>query len=229
MRKLHGKLLIPLLFLAGMSFFVAKSLSPSLDYSNIFLNLTTDFIVVIITIYYVDSVLKTHENERWKRADYSIISRIGNNILILIERICILFDLSSVMQEMYPKLYGPRGSSQFVVYLYFISEMTKKTPDHFQKLFMALTEEDREKINNTAKDCSPILSQALLLYGNRLPPELLLEIVDTQESIRLFLDEPSKDGFAIRILLEHLANIVEATRVEQLELHMKVDKKPRDQ
>lgn len=80
--------MIPLLIASGLTFGIAYSINKSLDYSSIFLNLSTDFIMVIVTIWYVDRILKRHEDEKWKDVDFSIKYKLYNLANSAIETIC---------------------------------------------------------------------------------------------------------------------------------------------
>ncbi|MBI5944869.1 MAG: hypothetical protein HY864_10920 [Chloroflexi bacterium] len=88
-KLLLWQLLIPLLIASGLTFGIAYLLNNTLDYPSIFLNLSTDFIMVVITIWYVDRVLKRHEDEKWKDVDLSIKYKIYDLANSAIETICI--------------------------------------------------------------------------------------------------------------------------------------------
>lgn len=74
---------------SGLTFGIAYLLNNTLDYSSIFLNLSTDFIMVVITIWYVDRMLKRHEDERWKGIDFLINYKVYNLANSIIETFCI--------------------------------------------------------------------------------------------------------------------------------------------
>lgn len=87
-KLLIWQLFVPLLIASGMSFGIAYLLNNRLDYSSVFLNLSTDFMMIVITIWYVDKVLQRHNNENWKEADFAIKYKIYILATYSIETIC---------------------------------------------------------------------------------------------------------------------------------------------
>jgi hypothetical protein len=88
-KLLLWQLLIPLLIASGLAFGIAHLLNKTVDYSSIFLNLATDFIMVVITIWYVDRVLKRHEEEKWKDIDRLLEYKLYTLANSAIETICL--------------------------------------------------------------------------------------------------------------------------------------------
>jgi hypothetical protein len=88
-KPLLWSLLIPLLLASALTLTLAYMLSGTLDYASIFLNLSTDFVMVVITILYIDRVLKRHEDEQYKGIDFLINYRLYNLANSIIETLCL--------------------------------------------------------------------------------------------------------------------------------------------
>lgn len=124
---LFWRLLIPLLALSALSLVLATLYSGSLDSVSILLNLATDFFMVIITIYYVDVVVKNNEENRWEKANSAIERRIGHQLIIIFDEVCILLGAGEVVPELGPKLIHTRSTPVTVENLYFIRKMKNKS------------------------------------------------------------------------------------------------------
>jgi hypothetical protein len=72
-RSLFLWLALPLLLLSVI-FLISSNSNPQ----SILLNIGTDFISIIFTVFYVDWVLKSNENDRWKNARFLITSEVGS-------------------------------------------------------------------------------------------------------------------------------------------------------
>ena len=87
-KNLIWKLLIPLFVLSAISLIAAKLLSKTFDYSALFLNLATDFVMVILTVYYVDRVINKEEEDRWDKIYRPVYFEILNIAFSALEDIC---------------------------------------------------------------------------------------------------------------------------------------------
>jgi len=221
-KLLFWRLLIPLLILSIISLILAYKSSGSLDlYANIFLNLATDFFMVIVTVYYIDKVLKDNEDRRWDQVNFSIGNRIAAKINPAIGYICKALGADKLIPEIYPKLYNPRGTPDTIHYLYFIHELEKRPGLGFNEEFVQLFEADKENILKQIESCSAALNEFLTFYSSHLPPELLLAIVDAQESIRLFYHEGNKDCSTVLIILQGLAKVIDETKIFPMKRYIK--------
>lgn len=71
-----GRLVLPLAFLFGLSLLIHREWPAE----GFFLNLATEIVGILITISYVDWILKQHEKQRWQSTD----KRIANRLRILL-------------------------------------------------------------------------------------------------------------------------------------------------
>lgn len=226
MNKLTLKLLLPLILLSLLSLGIAYLFDPTLDYASIFLNLATDLIMVIVTIYYVNEVLKSHEEERWFRANYSILTKIAGVALALIEQICVPLGVYSNewVQEMGSKVHNQRGTPQSALFLYFIRKISKKTAPEVRKLFELSDETQRSNLAQAIHEYHPKMQNLVDLYGVRLTPEVLEKIMETQSWIESFpIQGDNLDPWYLRTLLIYLADLVEVTGTERLDFYMDVE------
>jgi len=79
-RSLVIGLVIPLLILSVFFLYLSRPVS----YQDVVLNLATDFITIIITVFYVDWVLRQHDEVAWSQAEHYIaseVSVIGNSFI----------------------------------------------------------------------------------------------------------------------------------------------------
>ena len=65
MNGLGTRLVLPLLLLAGAAFAVNQWW----DAQGFFVNVATELLGIVVTVAYVDWVLKRHEQQRWGGAD----------------------------------------------------------------------------------------------------------------------------------------------------------------
>lgn len=75
-RELLFWLLIPLLVLAAISAF----LHTQFEWDGFFGNLTTELIGIIVTVAYVDWVIRRHEAKQWREAEERVLSRLQDFI-----------------------------------------------------------------------------------------------------------------------------------------------------
>jgi hypothetical protein len=196
------RLFIPLLLASGLSFGIAYLLNKSLDYSSIFLNLSTDFIMVLITIWYVDRILKRHEEEKWKDIELLIKLKLYELAGSAIESICAPMGIhDQSLQER--KEFEFKRNSQLLggMDIDYYGDFAKKyvagtfnppfAPDSQEEAF---AKQRRKTIRMSADGCKPILeqlkrlreeaTQIIDLYGARLTAEQLKSIMNFQMTIQ---------------------------------------------
>lgn len=71
-KSLWIRLVLPLVFVSGLTFLI----SIQWPTQGLFMNLATEVIGILITVLYVDWVLRYHEKQRWQSTDLIITNRL---------------------------------------------------------------------------------------------------------------------------------------------------------
>lgn len=79
-RNLWLKLVLPLTLLSALSLLVHRRW----EAGGFFINLTTELIGIVVTVLYVDWVLRRHEAERWKGTDARIRERLNKHAVLVV-------------------------------------------------------------------------------------------------------------------------------------------------
>ncbi len=76
MKQLVVWLALPLLGLAALLLLASYWLRTDSLMSGVFANLATELLGIVITVFYVDWVIRNHEREKWQRVDERIAERL---------------------------------------------------------------------------------------------------------------------------------------------------------
>jgi len=212
-KTLLFQLFIPLLIASSLAFGIAYLFNKTLDYSSIFLNLSTDFIMIIITIWYVDRVLKRHDEEKWKDIDFSIKYKIYTLANAFIVTICSPLGIHDTSLPEYEIFMNKLRSQKSGLNTDYYGDFAKKivaglilnSLDH-DPLKKHFARERLKQANITAEKCREIhdelkgfkddANQIIDLYGTRLSAEQLKALMDFQFWIEG--DIKSFDGYMAR-------------------------------
>lgn len=189
-RNLILRLILPLLALAILSMI----LSYPFTRKDIFINLGTDFIIIIITIWYVNWILNIHEKNKWLGVEEFISSEAGK---VAHGFISIIADQLKLSDKIFPSLGS--GSIQQVQtqIIENVKELDQEMIIDSLKRFNALQWNDlMESIEEKIADSSSLLIQ----FGSRIDPsgvecilkfrEAASRIISSYSIFKLFLGVP---------------------------------------
>lgn len=169
---------LPLLTLSALFLVLARPISTS----DLLLNIATDFITLIITIWYVDWILKKHEDAKWKGTHKFITSlagEIAHGAISTIAENCFL------SKEIFPRKNPPLHTRSLQDIQQEILENAKKLDrdnliGHLDKLSVPQWQGLFQSIGKFPNEISTFLSQ----FGSRLSPSELESILSLRRSIK---------------------------------------------
>jgi hypothetical protein len=188
-RLLFLGLSLPLLAISILFLFLARPFS----LSDLLLNIATDFITLIITIWYVDWILEEHDDAKWEGTHKYIIAFAGE---IAHGIVSIIAEKTGLSREVFPKNDPPFHTRSISDIQQEIIENVRKLSReniiaHLDKLSAIQWQELFQSLRKFQNDISVFLSQ----FGPRLRPyeqeailSMRMEIVSTISSYELFYD-----------------------------------------
>ncbi len=171
---LWKRLILPLGILTALSLVLAF-LVPSLN--GLFVNLATTFLGILLTVCYVDYILRRHDKERWSATTARIESRVQNLAVVTSQSFRTAFHIdASVIHQAVIDVFNPasvRTEILRVIRQELLPRVDAAVPTLNQKDWADLTGQ-LERIFRRR-------DQLIISFGNRLDPEvfaLLLKIED---------------------------------------------------
>lgn len=181
-RSIFTQLVIPLIAVAALSALV-HLIWPA---DGFFLNLSAGFIVSLVTVLYVNWILRRHETERWKGADSRIQARLNKLASTTITGIRTSFGYGTEVFD--PKVFDR------VAMLTNSPEVMRKellrVVDHVlyptaEARIAALNQEQWKSfaahLQQASADCGALLDR----FGHRLEPNTIAAVLDLQEHLDL--------------------------------------------
>jgi len=172
-------LAIPLAFL----FIVFLILALSFPRQGLFAGFTATFLGILVTVSYVDYVLRQHEKTRWARAKNLIDKRINIFAYISISQFRIAFDVSYKVFNQKAMDFDKLSSIR--------SEMIRITKDillpSVEKAIPRLEEKDWKNLVRQLTITFEYGDRLFVLFGNWIEPEKLSLIMEIQDEIEKIL------------------------------------------
>jgi hypothetical protein len=172
---LWKRLIIPL-GLVTVVFFVLAVLVPS---SGLFTNLATTFLGILITVCYVDYILKQHDKERWAKTTARIESRIQRFAITTSQSFRVACHIeSAVIHQTDMDVFDPasvRKEMIRVIRQELLQRVDEAVPTIDQKGWATLTRQ-LERTQRWA-------DQLIMAFGNRIDPEVFLLILKIEDQI----------------------------------------------
>jgi hypothetical protein len=176
---LWKRLAIPLAFL----FIIFLILALSFPRQGLFAGFTATFLGILVTVSYVDYVLRQHEKTRWARAKTLIDKRINIFADISISQFRIAFDVSYKVFNQKAMDFDKLSSIR--------SEMIRITKDillpSVEKAIPRLGEEDWKNLVRQLRISYEYGDKLFVLFGNWIEPEKLSLIMEIQDEIEKIL------------------------------------------
>jgi hypothetical protein len=176
---LWKRLAIPLVFL----FIIFLILALSFPRQGLFAGFTATFLGILVTVSYVDYVLRQHEKTRWARAKTLIDKRINIFADISISHFRIAFDVSYKVFNQKAMDFDKLSSIR--------SEMIRITKDillpSVEKAIPRLGEEDWKNLVRQLRISYEYGDKLFVLFGNWIEPEKLSLIMEIQDEIEKIL------------------------------------------
>jgi hypothetical protein len=172
---LWKRLIIPL-GLVTVIFFVLTFLVPC---NGLFTNLATTFLGILITVCYVDYLLKRHDKERWAKTTARIEKRILRFAIVTSHSFRVAFNMdSSIVHGEAIDMENPSSISKEMIRVIrqeLLPRVDEAVPGIDQKGWAKLT-----------RQLQPILKwgdQLIAAFGNRIDPELFYLILKIEDEI----------------------------------------------
>jgi hypothetical protein len=172
---LWKRLIIPLVFFVVI-FFI---LTLFLPWQGFFVNLTTTFVGILVTVLYVDYVIKQHKKSRWAQAKALIEKRIMNFANVSTSQFRIAFGISHHVLNMEAMDINNPSSIQKEMIRLAQNILLPSVDSSVQKL----NTEDWKKLISQLKITCEGADKICSVFGNRIEPEKLSLIIEIQDEI----------------------------------------------
>jgi len=172
---LWKRLIIPLALLA-VTFFLLALFHP---WQGFFVNLTATFVGILVTVLYVDYVIKQHEKSRWAQAKALIEKRIMIFANVSASQFRTAFGISHhVLNREAMDINNPSSIQKEMIRLT-QNILLPSVDSSVQKL----NTEDWKKLINQLKITWEGADKICSVFGNRIEPEKLSLIIEIQDEI----------------------------------------------
>jgi len=171
-RDLLLRLVLPLGLLAILGLILSTLFNIPFDTSGFLINLSTDFLMIIITILYVDWVLRTSESKRWLLVDKQINSRIRTIVYD-----CLFSTFKSL--GIFDQVKGVMTINQQDIQLYLDNSKQIITDESLLHKLMGREDYLWDFVINDMTIVRRDILQLLDMFGNKISPsqiDLLLSI-----------------------------------------------------
>lgn len=175
-RNIIKRLVIPLLILITASCI----LHSVIDNDSFFINLATELIGIIITIVYVDWIIKLNDKQQWEEAEKRISSRIRLfiNASITNTRVSLGFD-TDIFD------YAKINSSDINVINSELIRITKEILEPTTKVRInAFEQGDWRLFSQNVNSIGQEAEKMLTIFGEKLSPKQYALLIDIQDLVR---------------------------------------------
>jgi hypothetical protein len=175
-RPLWFRLVLPLIILSATSLAVHGCW----EAGGFFINLSTELLGIVLTVAYVDWVLKAHESAQWSGAESRIRSRLEVLVNRLISGIRNSFGFGpSVVEQLIPVTNDPKGIHEAL--LRFGKEVLAPVA---RERLDSLDEAGWRKLATHLQMVWSEAERVINLFGNRLQPRQLELLLDIQQTVQ---------------------------------------------
>ncbi len=171
---LWKRLVIPFSILVLASLIIAKFV----QWQGIFVNLAATFIGILLTVLYVDYILKQHEKGRWAAAEFLINRRIERFAIVTSTQFRLVFGFKS---DIYDRNINMENPSSRRLEIIRINE-NLLLPSVSNKI-QNLNQEDWKKLARQMQITWEMGDKLYEVFGNRLDPLIVSSILSIQDEI----------------------------------------------
>lgn len=180
-RRLFTQLVVPLLGAAALSSLIHLRWPAD----GFFLNLAAGFVGSLVTVGYVDWVLRRHESERWKEADSRINARLSKLASATITGIRTSFNFGTEIFDRIALATGDPEVMRREVLRVATHVLSPAAEAKVKALNQAQWKTFASHLHQASMECGVMLDR----FGHRLEPKTLSAIMDLQqylESAQIF-------------------------------------------
>lgn len=180
-RRLFTQLVVPLLGATALSYLIHLRWPAD----GFFLNLAAGFVGSLVTVGYIDWVLRRHESERWKEADSRINARLSKLASATITGIRTSFGFGT---EIFDRVALATGDSEVMrkeVLRIATHVLSPAAEARVKALNQAQWKTFTTHLHQTSMECGVMLDR----FGHRLEPKTISAVLDLQqylESAQIF-------------------------------------------
>lgn len=171
-------LILPVAVAAIASFLLACFV----PWQGLFMNLATTFLGILITVVYVDYVMKRHEELYWSGAKFKIVARLQQVAARAGTQFRHLFDLD--LDSLPIGLTKDRAVLRVAMIRLNEEILLPGLKDHVSRL----SQEQWAKVAKALKGTDDEVQEFLRIYGNRLDPVSIEGLMGIQDEVRAFLN-----------------------------------------
>lgn len=176
---LFRKLILPLSLAAAASVLLAIFIS----WQGLFINLATTLLGSLITVVYIDRVIREHEQELWNKVEAMILqryARLANQVVLQLREVLQIgpdfFDFS-----------GLHNRDVQLVQLALADAVEGKLPLLFQTHIARLDQAGWKRLVSTLQSLIDEGDKLIGLYGQKLDPQQMQLVLDLQENLSMII------------------------------------------
>jgi len=186
-RELFLRLIVPLLLVSVVSISLSACLGHGFDAAGFCLNIGNDALAIAATIWYVDRVLKSHEEKQWQLADRLIGGKIDRFFAAGTSTLIKAFESVGLYTLYVNRILEPRPeqqpSSSYMRRLAIDVAQELLTHENIESGVRAITETQWLGVIGDIERLLDEATSIIDVFGNRLSPEKTSLILQVQEHL----------------------------------------------
>ncbi len=209
--RLLSPLIIVIVITAVLSYKFSQSFA-----SNYLINIATDFLGIIITVVYVDQVVKSYERQKWESARALIFQRLSYYARDTLTELIELFKITPSLSEKTTKLQsmyhrGEQRPDNLISDLTesYLHDVFGNGRTYLQNIAQI---KDWRMIRTQLTEIEKISEQLITTFATQIDPDILTTVLNIQEAllrlcnITLYSDGEFNTLFPINLVQESFAD-----------------------
>ncbi len=179
-RFLKSRLVLPL----SIAAILALGLAALIPWGGLFVNLGTTFIGILLTIGYVDIVLKEHEAMRWESGLARIAKRLDNFATVASSQFRVAFGFTP---DVYDErlMFASDDQARRTELVRVAREVLKPVA---RQRVASLDTADWKRLHEQLRITWDSADRLIELFGRQLDPDVIATLIDVQDSMRAIMD-----------------------------------------
>lgn len=184
-RHLYIVLFAILIFFSSICIFISNYFS----FDGLLVNLATEVLGIILTVYFVDRIIRNYENEKWRGVEIKLKKYIQVlvNAIISSIRLAFGFSLEDICnREVYIQVFNNPNENMHLM----DSELVRISKEILEPTVFVHVENMNKKswdlLNTNLKNANDSVEKIISLFGAKLTPEQFEILLDVQEIIDSF-------------------------------------------
>lgn len=182
-KSLWIRLVLPLGILSIATLLLSIYFQKPFDFSSLLINLSTDFFMIIVTVLYVDWVIRSSEEKQWESVQMQITSRIRAWIVD-----CVAFLFSPI--GLFESITGepPPSTAELQAQVWTDTARRLVEDRHFENKVKEISDEDWDQLIKNLQDVRKEAFRLLDVFGSKISPMQISYIMDIESDITWILN-----------------------------------------